>query len=334
MSAGKLITGKSDTQTGSDTIPSHMSAAELRANIGKSIFGFAIPSLWSVSKAYPFIIDSGYGCDANNPLSNYLDDDTMSATGACVDDKLYYLASPEGDARVCKCEVLGDKGACQTICKDQKFSAPKGLDSLDGSEFGGITTEDLIKGAVRTYLQNGQKNGAKVADSSDQGTIDDLLDVDITTPGYIRIPVCSPERAFQSWDTTDKGSSDNYPCDIPPGRNDCKDSTFENETSDASPSVSDCRKIIDNIQGDGSTDWTTEVIGHNQREIAKAGSCAFGVEATKTDGNVNFVVGGQDVIDIINTAIEKFGSSGKVGAKGDMSCNGNVKDQSVNWGLY
>lgn len=107
------------------------------------------------------------------------------------------------------------------------------------------------------------------------------------------------------------------------------------QTSDASPKIGDCRQIILNIQDDGSTDWTTQVVGKNQREIASHASCHFGVEATKVDGNVNFVVGGQDVIDIINDAIAQFGNKdGLVGSKGEMSCNGNVHDQAVSWGIY
>ena len=121
---------------------------------------------------------------------------------------------------------------------------------------------------------------------------------------------------------------------IPPGKDDCGDSTFENQSSGASPLVEDCLQIIRNIEGDGSTEWTTQVVGKNQREIAKSGSCHFGVEATKVNGNGNFRVGGQDVIDIINEAIAQFGGDGRVGAKGDMQCNGLVKQQAVKWGSY
>lgn len=156
----------------------------------------------------------------------------------------------------------------------------------------------------------------------------------MTTPGFMRIPVCSPERAFKSWDTADKGSSDNYPCDIPPGKDTCGDSTFENQTSGGSPLVGDCLVIIQNIQEDGSTDYTTQVVGKNQREIVSFGTCALGVEATKVDGNVNFVVGGQDVIDLINESVKRFASDGKVGARGNMDCNGNVHSQGVLWGIY
>jgi hypothetical protein len=206
--------------------------------------------------------------------------------------------------------------------------------ALDGSIFGGITKDDLVKGAVRTYVQNGNKNGGSAADPANDGTFDDLTNVDITTPSYIMIPLCIAERAFQSWDTIDRGSSDNYPCDIPPGKNDCGDSTVENESSDASPFVDDYLTIVKNIQGDGSTEWTTQVVGKNQREIASYGSCAFDVEATEANGNINFRTCGQDVIDIINAAVSQFGGSGKVGAKRNMNCNGNVKSQGVLWGIY
>ncbi|KXH62440.1 glycosylhydrolase family 18-6 [Colletotrichum nymphaeae SA-01] len=303
-------------------------ATTLLSNIQKSYFAYAIPALWHASSAWAFVIDSGYGCDASNPLDDYLSDETMKATGACYNGKLYYLASPDGDAYECS----------EGGCVDQKFSAPKGVGKL-GDSFGDVTKEDLIKGAVRTYLANGGKNGGGFANVDDEGVQDDLLDVDVTTPGFIRIPVCSAERAFQRWESATrdetKGSTENYPCDVPPGKDYCGLSSFEDQTSGASPSASDCRQIIKNIEGDGGTDWTTQVVGKNQREIAKFGGCSFGVEATKVDGNVEFYVGGQDVIDIINTAIEKFeNSDGKVGAKGDMDCNGNSHQQAVKWGIY
>jgi hypothetical protein len=64
-------------------------------------------------------------------------------------------------------------------------------------------------------------------------------------------------------------------------------------TPGASPLVTDCQTIIRNIEGDGSTDFDHEVVGHPHREILSDGTCAFGIEATKTDGNVQFTVGGQ-----------------------------------------
>jgi hypothetical protein len=98
--------------------------------------------------------------------------------------------------------------------------------------------------------------------------------------------------------------------------------------------VTDCQTIIRNIEGDGSTDFDHEVVGHPHRKILSYGTCAFGIEATKTDGNVQCTVGGQDVIDIINDSIARFARDGKIGAKGNMNCNGNVKSQPMKWGIY
>ncbi|KAL4867222.1 hypothetical protein BDV12DRAFT_198432 [Aspergillus spectabilis] len=152
----------------------------------------------------------------------------MQATEVCIepDNYQYFLLYPKDDAEACECERITDMGPCQQVCRNNKFSKPPGLDALDGTSYGGITKEDLVKG------------------SND------------TTPGFMRIAVCSAERAFQSWDTTSKDSSPNYPCDIPPGRDNCEDSTFVDQTHDDYPSVADCRPITRNIEGDGETEWT------------------------------------------------------------------------------
>ncbi|KAE8152020.1 chitinase [Aspergillus avenaceus] len=327
ISGGKLIEGKFER----NPPESGDKKNELKANIAKCFFGYSIPALWQVSKAHTFVIDSGYGCDVDKPLQSYLSNTTMDATGVCVDGNRYYLAYPHGAAQDCYCKHAGY--FCERKCIANVFSAPPGLDSLGGGNFGGITKEDLVKGSIRTWIQNGKKNGGSSADPTKKGTIDNLLNVDITTPGFIRIPVCSPERAFKSWDTARTGSN-SYPCDIPLGMDTCGESTFEDQTNDASPSIDDCLAIIKNIQPDTNTNWVHEVLGKNQRKIASAGSCSFGVEATKVHGNVNFVVGGQDVIDIIQSAINRFGREGKVAAKGEMGCSGNMKSQPVKWGIY
>ncbi|KAL2675732.1 hypothetical protein Neosp_011923 [[Neocosmospora] mangrovei] len=306
---------------------------DLQAKIEKSFYGFTIPTLWRLFETYAFVLDSGYDCNKEYPAEDYLDKDTMDATSACYDGRRYYLVYPKDDSEECSCSYIHTH--CETTCRNNKLSALPGLESLDGTLFGGITKEDLIKGSVRTYNKNGKKNVETDWDpTSDDSTFRDLIDVDITTPGLVRLPVCSPERAFQSWDATSKGSSPSYPCDIPPGKNECGDSTFVNETSDKSPLVKDCESIIKNIEGDGSTKWTTQVVGKNQRKIAAAGTCAFGVEATKVDGNVNFAFGGQDLIDIIHTSVEKYSKDGKIGATGDLHCSGNVKQQPVHWAIY
>ncbi|RYO82101.1 hypothetical protein DL762_006788 [Monosporascus cannonballus] len=328
MANGKLIEGKRERPAPKDT-----TATELRSNVLKSFFGFSIPALWRRSKTYAFVIDSGASCDGR-PLGKYLADSTADETGVCYQGRRYYLVHPDGEARPCKCVRLTDVGPCQTVCRDNKFSVPVGLGDL--GRFGGVTKEDLVIGSVRTWLQNGKTNGGGVVDPINNGAArNDLLNMDITTPGFVRLPVCSPDRAFQSWETGTKGGSDNYPCDIPPGKDRCGPSTFEDRTSDASPSVSDCLQIIRNIEGDASTEFTHRITGH--REILSYGSCAFGIERTGgTGGAVQFKVGGQDVIDVINDAVKQFGGSGKVSARGVMPCDGTTAGTSVNvlWGIY
>ncbi|KAL5360965.1 hypothetical protein BJX96DRAFT_151156 [Aspergillus floccosus] len=338
MKDGQLIEGRYERGRPDLDDPSYNVNHTLAGAIEKCIFGYSIPALWRDSQAYTFIIDAGQKCDAGRTLGDYLDEDTMEATEVCFQpgNDQYFIVYPKDDAKACECVPRPDGGPCQNTCRDNKFSKPPGLDKLDGTLFAGLTKEDLVTGAVRTWIQNGKENKGSdaFADPENQLTKDELVVADVTTPGFMRIPVCSAERAFQSWDTSRKGSSPNYPCDIPPGRDYCEVSSFIDQTSDASPSVADCLTIIKNIEGDGETDWTHQVVGHPHREIASHGSCAFGVEATKTDGNVNFKIGGQDVIDIINDAIDKFARDGKIGAKGDVNCNGNVKSQPIEWGIY
>lgn len=119
-------------------------AATFKANIEKSVYGFSIPVLWRLSETYAFVLDSGYGCDEQYPVKDYLDEATMDATSACYDGKRYYLVHPKGDSEECSCSYVGRR--CEMRCSNSKFSAPPGLDSLDGEMFGGITTADLIKG--------------------------------------------------------------------------------------------------------------------------------------------------------------------------------------------
>lgn len=75
--------------------------------------------------------------------------------------------------------------------------------------------------------------------------------------------------------------------------NDCYDSSFENQTSDASPLVSDCQQIAVNI-ADGGT-WSTGDAGY-QRQLVQYGTCALGVSGD-FQAQV-FYVGNQDIIDV------------------------------------
>ncbi|KAI0014005.1 putative necrosis-inducing factor-domain-containing protein [Xylariaceae sp. FL0662B] len=333
MIAGAVPEGSTDPDIGGDR---ETTRAELRARIYKSLFAFGIPVLWALAGTRPFIMDSGYDCAAVDPMGDWLRPETMHQTWGCYQNRLYYLADPSGDAQTCiPCPAPG----CPPTCTDNFFSAPPGVDTLDGSpRFGGITVSDLITGSVRTYIQNGNANGGAPTDLTNRGSLSDLMEQDITTPGFIRIPVCSADVAFEAWKEAWEGGDidtnvENYPCWIKPSISHCSDTTFVDQTSDASPSVDDCMTIVRNIQGTQGEWWLENAIG-TQHQIAQHHSCAFGVQGLVKDGNINFLVGAQDIVDIITDAVSRFGGGGKVGAKGEMGCKGTVKTQSVEWGLY
>jgi GH18 family chitinase len=336
ISDGKLIEGSSDKPA-----PDIKNLEiELRNNILKCVFGFTIPALWRAASTHAFIIDTESDCASDNDhyledMEQYLDRNTMKTSGECIDGRQFYLVYPDGDAKECECVHKPTGGACEWYCQDNTFSSPPGLDTLNGTNFGNITKSDLVLGSVNTWKDNGKQNTDKYPDATNAEAVRRLMNVDITMPGFMQIPVCSAEHAFKSWDSSKPESSAFYPCDIPENQNHCGLSTFEDQTSEASPWVDDCRTIIRNIEWDGNTQWTTLVGGKPHREIAHHGSCHFGVEATTVSGNADFQVGGEDVISIIRDAIANIAKDSKqIGARGYMNCNGNIKAQPVLWGIY
>ncbi|EXV01258.1 chitinase (glycoside hydrolase family 18) [Metarhizium robertsii] len=329
LSDGKLIVGKDSK------LPGAGGNAALKTLIGKAFFAYAIPAIWSVSGMSPFIIDSGFACGTIDPIGGYMKPDAMHKSWACVDDKLYYLATPKGGAKYCFTPIGG--GPQQ--CKDNTFSALPGIEWLDGSSFGQVTLSNLITGSVRTYKSNGNQNTNTSPDLGKLADAESLGRQDITAPGYIRMPVCSPAVARKAWIGSDDGpdtTAAGYPCVVPKNDDYCGDSTFVDQTSGASPPVSDCLKLVEKIQARPQpTDHEIENAIGSQHQIEEYGECKFGVQGNGKHGNIDFHVGGQDIIDIINDSIKRFGSSGRVGAKGNMDCKGTTfKRQNVNWGLY
>ncbi|KAK3181826.1 hypothetical protein K4F52_006893 [Lecanicillium sp. MT-2017a] len=114
--------------------------------------------------------------------------------------------------------------------------------------------------------------------------------------------------------------------------NDCRDSSFENNSSGGSPLISDCQQIVRNIQGDGS--WTIPCALRGEHTYATYGTCAMGAHCTVEGANIAHI-GNEDTIDLINDAINRFSFDGKVGASGRMLCEDNLGvEVTVQWGLY
>lgn len=120
-----------------------VSDPDIQKYLEGAIFGYLIPRAWSLGKTYPFVLDSGAPCGAINPVDQHLPDDVAATTWTCVDDKLYYLLAPYGDSFYCN--PSGD-GQGVGPCYDGDYSAPEGLDKLDGKAWGGVTKDDFIAG--------------------------------------------------------------------------------------------------------------------------------------------------------------------------------------------
>lgn len=143
--------------------------------------------------------------------------------------------------------------------------------------------------------------------------------------------------AFTAWDTPDRAppSTPNYPCIPLMGVNDCGDSTFVDQTSSASPTVADCLAMIEPHRNTNE-EWEVEnAIAGNQHQLLGYGTCNFGVQGDGQNGNIDYFIGSQDIVDLVTSSIQMFGGSGQVGAKGEMPCNGDTDTpQNVIWGIY
>lgn len=187
--------------------------------------------------------------------------------------------------------------------------------------------------AVSTWMQNGKSNDAKDADPSDPKVMSRLIEEDHETSGYVRLPVCDENLALKNWkdsyDNQAPKTKDNWPCNSRDNPSYCGASSFEDQGSEASPTIADCKGIVRNIHG-GS--YKNQGVGVNH-PILSNGGCTFNIYGG-AHGSVTYSVGDQDVIDAIGGAIKRFSrSDGKIGAKGVFSCEGNAGSESVTWGL-
>ena len=112
--------------------------------------------------------------------------------------------------------------------------------------------------------------------------------------------------------------------------NKCQDSSFTDQTSSASPLITDCLQIADNINK-GYGNWVVAITGHHQ--LVQYGTCAFGVQGAG-GAAVLFELASTDIIDLIHDSIQKFGRNGVVGSKGNMVCEAYIGTYGVDWGIY
>ncbi|KAE8340580.1 hypothetical protein BDV24DRAFT_175262 [Aspergillus arachidicola] len=205
---GQLIQGSFEGATP----PTEMSATEIQALVERAFYGYLIPRIWQSSGTRAFVIDTNHACDGSNPIPDYLHDTDAETTAVCFEDKLYYVAYPDGNAGD-TCQLPGSTPVCVPL----KFKVPPGLDELTGAvkDYGGMKPVDIVASTVRSYQENANKNGWTLKSMGDVESVDDLnLDALITyqigAPGFSTLPLCSAEEAHMNWGIGK--DTDNYPC--------------------------------------------------------------------------------------------------------------------------
>jgi Pathogen effector len=109
----------------------------------------------------------------------------------------------------------------------------------------------------------------------------------------------------------------------------CGDSSFTSLTSSYSPSVADCKVIVDGVNKRGGYWYARPVDGLKvMTQIISAGSCAFSV---KSDDDYGTQIGDTDVRDLINDAITRFAKNGLIGATGQMPCQNDQDSAKTTW---
>ncbi|KXJ85377.1 chitinase [Microdochium bolleyi] len=207
MGKGQMVPGSLNGQAGStSTNVDHTQAFLQQKAAERAFYAAAIPSVWKMRQPYPqypAILDFGPDCSRDIGANEFFYSGEKYNNGkVCIDNHNYILASTydrDNDGPNCSPEYY-------TWCNnpDPKwaplFSLP-GLDQImkKNEKFGNVTVEDLVRGAVNTWKRNNKlnlMNGNEGAiDPSNKDDFNSLWDNDITAPGTIRIPVCSPKEA-------------------------------------------------------------------------------------------------------------------------------------------
>lgn len=177
---------------------------DLISDMESALFPMLIAASWKLGDNPAFIVDTQLDCDGADP--SYID--SPSTQGVCIDGKAYYIGSVEGDSQFCDGDLI------RPVCSTKSFSAPAGLDQLDGTKWGGVTFEDFVIGSVNSYTANGNKNGVSTLgiDASqlyDDSDVPAIVANPVQIAGVLTLPVCTSDEAYDNWggDVTD-----NYPC--------------------------------------------------------------------------------------------------------------------------
>ena len=143
---GKLINQNKLINTDVD------SSLDVERKALRALYAYVIPYAWALRGASPVLVDDGFSCDdvGSGDYEQIFPEDNEKAA-SCVDNKNYFLLSPEGPSRTCR--TLGNWAV---RCEDHPMTLLHGFESLGekgelGEEkWGGITRSDIVKRYVAT----------------------------------------------------------------------------------------------------------------------------------------------------------------------------------------
>ncbi|SPN99933.1 uncharacterized protein DNG_02785 [Cephalotrichum gorgonifer] len=182
--------------------------------IKKSLYASLIPLTWKQATNFNVVvIDADSYCDEQYPLvPSQLSQEVTDATQVCVDNWLYYIVTTAGVPRLCT-----NEGGGRSDCENKSFGIPEGLSTLDGEGWGGLTKEDLVTGAVNSWMAAGKKNDpGSINKDVTIDTMNDITDLNVRAPGIVNIPVCRFDEARYNWEQLKEhgkgGGTANWPC--------------------------------------------------------------------------------------------------------------------------
>ncbi|KFY72524.1 hypothetical protein V499_07337 [Pseudogymnoascus sp. VKM F-103] len=221
FSNGNLIDGKLDNGI-TDSTNGHTDSWNREKSIQRAFYAAAIPAAWAANRPAPIVIDFGPSCEID--ARNYFNEPpNIYNTGwRCIDGHSYILAGVrDGPQEACGQQTPGNTNQCPPV-KKWTFNMLKGMEVIrtDDNKWGGVTVDELIKGAINTYNMNDKKNimdaSRNVPDATNKTITEEYASdkLNIKRAGLIRIPICSPEEATANLNKGRKyyGDSLNYPC--------------------------------------------------------------------------------------------------------------------------
>ncbi|EHA47815.1 hypothetical protein MGG_12029 [Pyricularia oryzae 70-15] len=197
----------------------HTDAWNQEKAIQRAFYALTIPRAWDLNGYSPVLVrftgGKKNGCDIDASRYFFVHWDVYNVAWRCFEGESWILAG----VRYSENSICGP-GTPGMPCTPQvrwTLDVLDGIEEIRDGKWGGITIDDLIHGAHNTWRANDRTN--KLGDPSTFATPksgpETLADprLDITVPGFIRIPVCSAEEVKKNLALGRKrANTPNYPC--------------------------------------------------------------------------------------------------------------------------